>query len=342
MYYPLSGIGLGQHSPSLWREHMHVLSRMRNIGTPPHGFGTASGTSSFDVTGAPSTTQPCITYMAHPDISTQIHKGSPVVLSNDILANNTNFWPGCITQDPITITNIGTPIGRGGASVGWPNETATTNETCTQSVFGDLSACAISLTTTPGGSIGYAYIANRCAAYVLRHADGGDEDGLYAHVPTMAEIATASGKSALISGALVRRHCGLWKILQSNTVYEEDGTTDLGIDLCLLERQPHRHRWFIADLDGVDATSTDYIKKYLWHESATVDEEATDFAYNLVEEDNDGTTGNYVSDQLFDNIGDWSMLQARGKAFIRLDINEGVYSARFSRASQFMGDCWDL
>ena len=90
----------------------------------------------------------------------------------------------------------------------------------------------------------------------------------------MAEIATASGKSALISGALVRRHCGLWKIIDTQTVYDEDGE--------------------------------------------------------------------YVSDQLFDDIGGWSMLQARGKAFIRLDIDEGVYSARFSRASQFMGDCWDL
>lgn len=338
MYYPLSGIGLGQHSPTLWREHMHVLSRMRSIATPGHGFGTASGTSSFDVTGAPSTTQPCISYIAHPDIVGSIHKGSPVVLSNDIIVSGNSFWPDCVTPDPLTISNIGTPIGRGGASVGWPNETTTSGD-CTIGVWGNLSACAISLTTTVGGAVGYAYIANRCAAYVLRHTDGGDENGEYAHEPTSAQMSTASGKNALISGALVRRHCGLWKIIDTQTVYDDDGTTDLGIDLCLLERQPHKHRWFIADIDGIDATSSDYVKKYEWHESTTVDEGSTAFAYNLVEEDNDGTTGNYVSDQLYDNLDGWDMLQARGKAFIRLDIDEGEYTARFSRASQFYGDC---
>ena len=308
-----------------------------------HGYGTASGQSAFDITSTATGSMPCISYMAHPDAST-IHMGSPVVLSDEMVIASESFYPSCQTVPPLTIDGISTQISRGGASVGWPNKTSTTGDPCSEGVFGTLDDCAVSLTTTPGGSTGKAFVSARCSAYVLRASDAGDADGGFAHSPTDAQMAIAAGKSASISGALVRRHTGLWKILSTTPVYDSDGATDLGIDLCLLERQPYRHRWFVAEITGIDASSTDYVKYYTWSGAgiSSASTSVNEFATNLVEDGNSGLAGGYVSDQEIDNIGDWNMLQTRGKVFMNLEIISGTYTAQFSRASQFMGDCWDL
>lgn len=348
MYYPLSGIGLGQHSPTLWREHMHVLSRMRSIATPGHGFGTASGTSSFDVeTGLPITSQPCISYFAHPD-ATVIHRGSPVVLGEKMMVGSN----ACSIPNSFTFQQVQESTRSGGMVVGWPNFSSTVGD-CPD-VDGDLKACAVSLTTTGPGEVGKAFINGRCAAFVLNDGTAGDEDGLYAHVPTSSNMNTASAASPLISGALIRRHTGLWKILATVSLLDDSDETIEGVDFCLLERQPHRFRRFIASITGINGDPS-YKNSYEWTQlggeddfNSYTDSDSCGYAYNRVEIQNKGSAsplppGDWISDQKDYNIGDWDMLQTTGQVEMTLDIRDsGLYFASFSRASQFMGDCWDL
>lgn len=310
-----------------------------------HGYGTASGQSAFDVTSeAPPGSMPCISYMAHPSATT-IRMGSPVVLSSNMAISNASFYPACSPDPSLTIDSISTQISRGGACIGWPNFT-TTGGGCSQSVFGTLETCAVSLTTTPGGATGKAFVSARCSGYVLRDSDAGDAGGKYAHIATSSELGIASNKSTKISGALVRRHTGLWKIVSTEGILDPDGN-DLGIDLCVLDRQPFRHRWFVADITGIDeGSSTDYLKYYNWTGPGGISSgvgSVNQLAVNLVEAENGSQPGDYVSDQELDKIGDWSMLETRRYVFMHLDIlDDGSYTAQFSRASQFMGDCWDL
>jgi hypothetical protein len=249
----------------------------------------------------------------------------------------------------MTIENARAAVSRGGACIGWPNKSSTTGDPCDQYNFGSLDQCAISLTTTKGGEIGYAYISNRCAAYVMNTGNVLEDVAGYASTPTSDQMSAASNLSPYISGALVRRYCGYWKILSSEPVVDSDGE-DLGISLCLLERQAQKYQWLRVFINGIGDSSLSVIKSYKWYRPGAVSGEPnsgnTVEAINLVEKANRAEDGEYVSDQLYDNLEGWEMLENRGWISLKLEYADiasnnfpAGYQATFSRASQFFGDC---
>ncbi len=322
MFLPNEGVGAGQHTRALWREHVAALAKVRQMPGRGHGFGSGpGGTAAFDVTNVEGQVG-CLVKYKNTSVGSKIHKGCPVWFDFvDLFADLPDGieTPGeYISQASKAIPGSPTPSG---ATV--------------PGIAKTLSS------TAPGGggfgSVGLAWVAGIFPAIICHSDLDGETSADYVAIPssgTNSDIADESEDD--VSGGLVPRHTGNWKILEKVSIPD----TELSVAL-LHYRGTSSARFFVADITASTAIG-DLRYKYTWAEegAGAAASSNTDFAYNRAETYNE--TDDYASSQLKTNMGDWEIQPVRRRVLMRLDVDkDGVYTAEFDQAAQWWGECWE-